>query len=285
MIASRCAVVALALMTSGATVSAQTPEALAISTSKQASKDALKELKAGIKSALATLDADLDAIEPQFTGTTSPSQAITLLADAVIAAQDSLATAMDTAIATMNEATSSALDDLSGGGDLFGIYPVPLYSGTRGPLDKHREAVFKALGKARTSALNRLAKTSALAEEVGLGVTFTLDLPAIAAVAAVNEGIVGLTHLAVFDAAIGVSRLTSSGDGAVFATGRAIAAQDVEVTLFRDGGAEDSGTAEGGPRWSITLDDSGTGLDEGGYAIGVNQETSNNTSAGQIGLR
>ena len=262
------ALAALALAVLALPAAAQAPEAVAVATCKQASKDALKALKSEIKSALATLDADLDAVAPQFSGTTTPAEAIALLAAPVVALQNSLAVGMDAAINDFDTATASALDQLSDGGDLLGVYPDVLYHGTREMLDKHREAVLKLLAKARKSALKRLAATAAQAEHENLGVTFTLELPALPS-GAVNEDLQTLARLAQIDAAIGVSRLTSSDDGVIFVTGLTDSALAIEVVIVGPEGA-DSDTADQGLRWTITLGE-GAGLREGGYAVGAKQ--------------
>jgi hypothetical protein len=286
----------LALLAFAAAAPAQLTEPQAIAQAKSGAKAALPALKADIKAALQELDADLDAFEATLDGGNAPGDAAAALGAAINALQTALGAAVNDAIAAADEAAAAALEALAGsGGDLAGVFPEPLYYGTRGVLDAHLEKVLKLADGTLKAARKRLAQTEAKAEATGLLLAFVLDRPGRQEVSAVGQGLVtavgggaGGARTCRLDGAVSASRAEALEDGVLFATGAGEDGTNLDVQALVLQAFVDSvpATFDGGSqRFTAVLDNSGAGHAEGGYVLLLDQGASSFTHAAAIGLR
>lgn len=281
----------LALLLLAVPAAAQLTEPQAVAQAKAGAKAALPALKTSIKAALQGLDADLDAFEATLDGSNAPGDAAAALGAAINSLQTDLGAAVNDAIEAADEAAAAALEALAGsGGDLAGVFPEPLYYGTRGVLDAHLEKVLKLADGALKAARKRLAQTEAKAEATGLLLAFVLDRPGRLEVNAVGQNdTTGVGRICRLDGAVSASRADAVADGVLFATGAGDSGTSLTVQALVGNGFVEIGTSAtfdgGSQRFTVVLDNGGAGHAEGGYALVLDQDAPSFTSAAAIGLR
>jgi len=276
----------LALFALAAPATAQLTEKEAVKQVENVSKAQIKSFKQNCAAALGTLDANLATFEAQFDENSTAADLGQLVGGMAFEYMTALNDAWSDAKDLVEFATTVALDDLGNGEDLDGLYPLDLYYGGGGVLDKNRAALVKAGMKSRDAAVKRLKKTAAKAEKVAhITLTFVLVFPTRPnAVAIDQDGNGEVAHTATLDVVVTASDLDAQNDGVLVAGGQAGFESDVTVGYLTQGITESTDVAPqpGTLRFGALFE----GLPEGGYVVFERQgDDGAQDTVVEIGLR
>jgi hypothetical protein len=176
-----------------------------------------------------------------------------------------------------------ALDSISGGAALNGVYPKDFYNGTGGAYDKVRKNVRTSIDKLYKPLAGRLKKTVKVAETNGAALSVELRPPFYLEEFSFSEDEFSFfPDRFAMDTLVAVNTLAQSEDGRVW-VGGAVFGSIVDVTVNVNGSIDESDSMTVMPdsnRFSAALIDGGTFFRKGNYAASVKAGTDSARAAG-----